>query len=81
MYTWEGVWNDNIPIFSSLQNININESEKAKEDNKMGKDSVNGLQVIHPGTESNKNKDETKAITESIPIPKNNNATTKEDTS
>ena len=39
----------------------------------MGKDSsLNGLQVNHPGTE------ETKAITESIPIPKTKNATTKE---
>ena len=42
----------------------------------MGKDSsLNGLQVNHPGTE------ETKAITESIPIPKTKNATTKENTS
>ena len=48
----------------------------------MGKDSsLNGLQVNHPGTEADKKKDETKAITESIPIPKTKNATTKENTS
>merc|ERR1711976_653016 len=58
----------------AAKDFNINESED--KNTIMGKDSsLNGLQVNHPGTE------ETKAITESIPIPKTKNATTKENTS
>ena len=71
--------NDNIPIFS-FKKFNINESEKAKEEQnsiKMGKNnSQNGL--IHPGTDETVKKDS--KCTESIPIPKIN-ATNENDTS
>ena len=73
--------NDNIPIFY-FKKFNINESEKAKEEQnsiKMGKNnSQNGLQVIHPGTDETVKKDS--KCTESIPIPKIN-ATNENDTS
>merc|ERR1712241_40049 len=67
---------------SAAKKFNINESEKAKEEQnsiKMGKNnSQNGLQVIHPGTDETVKKDS--KCTESIPIPKIN-ATNENDTS
>merc|ERR1711953_659681 len=59
---------------SAAKKFNINESEKAKEEQnsiKMGKNNnQNGLQVIHPGTDETVKKDS--KCTESIPIPKIN---------
>merc|ERR1711953_1105864 len=59
---------------SAAKKFNINESEKAKEEQnsiKMGKNnSQNGLQVIHPSTDETVKKDS--KCTESIPIPKIN---------